>query len=78
MIRARDSVDCGGTPGMPQNSNFWDAVRSPRTRVERPRGRRTAEERDELAPLHFLFSLRNRFCARPTCHQWAPRSTGKT
>ncbi len=37
MIRARDSVDSGGTPGMPQNSNFWDAVLSLRPRRERPR-----------------------------------------
>jgi hypothetical protein len=50
MIRARDSVDSGGTPGMPQNSNFWDAVLSLRARRERPRRRRAAEQRDEFAP----------------------------
>jgi len=36
---------------MPQNSNFWDAVLSLRTRVERPRGRSTAKKRDERAAL---------------------------
>ncbi len=50
MIRARDSVDSGGTPGMPQNSNFWDAVLSLRPRRERPRSRRAAHERGKFAP----------------------------